>query len=192
MSKVVIIVSVMIFTTLIVASNYLVQFPINDFFTFGALTYPFTFLLADILAEKYNKQEVLKVVRIGIICAFVPSLFLSEFRIALASISAFFVSQQLDVYAFYWIKSKFPKIWWLRSAGSTAFSQALDTMIFFHIAFLFVMPWTSVLMLIIGDYLMKFILLLQIRLSFTFLGLECRNFWEFSRDEWSKTKGCVF
>lgn len=45
MSKVVIIVSVMIFTTLIVASNYLVQFPINDFFTFGALTYPFTFCL---------------------------------------------------------------------------------------------------------------------------------------------------
>lgn len=176
MSKAVIVVSAVIFTTLIVASNYLVQFPLNDFFTFGALTYPFTFLFADILAEKYNKQEVLKVVRIGIICAFVPSLFLSEFRIALASITAFFVSQQVDVYAFYWIKSKFPKIWWLRSAGSTAFSQALDTMIFFHIAFLFVMPWTSVLMLIMGDYLMKFILLLQIRLSFTFLGLKCRSF----------------
>lgn len=176
MSKAVIIVSAMIFTALIVASNYLVQFPLNDFFTFGALTYPFTFLLADILAEKYNKQEVLKVVRIGIVCAFIPSLFLSEFRIALASISAFFVSQQVDVYAFYWIKSKFPKIWWLRSAGSTAFSQALDTMIFFHIAFLFVMPWTSVLMLIMGDYLMKFIFAFTNTPFFYLFGIRMQKF----------------
>ncbi len=176
MSKAVIIVSAMIFTTLIIASNYLVQFPLNDFFTYGALTYPFTFLLADILAEKYSKQEVLKVVRIGIICAFVPSLFLSELRIAIASISAFFVSQQLDVYTFYWIKSKLPKIWWLRSAGSTAFSQALDTMIFFHIAFLFVLPWQNVLMLMIGDYLMKFIFAFANTPLFYLFGIKMQKF----------------
>lgn len=176
MSKVVIVVSVVIFTTLIVASNYLVQFPLNDFFTFGALTYPFTFLLADILAEKYHKQEVLKVVRIGIVCAFIPSLFLSEFRIALASISAFFVSQQLDVYVFYWIKSKFPKIWWLRSAGSTAFSQAADTIIFFHIAFLFILPWQNVLMLMLGDYLMKFIFAFANTPLFYLFGIKVQRF----------------
>lgn len=157
MSNPVIAVSVAIFTILIVASNYLVQFPLNDFFTYGAITYPFTFLLADILAERYTKQEVLKVVRIGILVAFIPSMFLAEFRIAIASVSAFFISQQADVYAFYWIKSKLPKLWWLRSAGSTAFSQFIDTTIFFHIAFLFTMPWQNVLMLMFGDYLMKFI-----------------------------------
>ena len=94
--------------------------------------------------------------RIGILLAFIPSLLLAEFRIAIASVIAFFFSQQMDVYAFYWIKSKLPKIWWLRSAASTAFSQFIDTMIFFHIAFLFVMPWGNVLMLIIGDYAIKF------------------------------------
>ena len=94
-------ISVAIFMFLIVASNYLVQFPINDFFTYGAILYPFTFLLADILAEKHSKEEVLKVVRIGIFCAFIPSMFLAEFRIALASVSAFFVSQQDDIYVFY-------------------------------------------------------------------------------------------
>lgn len=157
MSNAVMIFSAMIFTTLIVTSNYLVQFPLNSFFTYGALTYPFTFLVADILAERYTRAEVLKVVRIGILFAFIPSMFLAEFRIAIASVSAFFISQQADVYVFYWIKAKLPKIWWLRSAGSTAFSQFIDTMIFFHIAFLFVMPWQNVLMLMLGDYLMKFI-----------------------------------
>ena len=176
MSKVVIIVSAIIFTTWIVASNYLVQFPINDCRTLGALTDPVTVLLADILAERYNRQEVLKVVRIGIVCAFIPSLFLSEFRIAIASISAFFISQQLDVYAFYWIKSKFPKVWWLRSAGSTALSQAMDTAIFFHIAFLFVMPWQNVLMLMAGDYLMKFIFAFSNTPLFYLFGIKMQKF----------------
>ncbi|TLD85971.1 queuosine precursor transporter [Helicobacter sp. MIT 05-5294] len=176
MSNAVLVISAVIFTALIVASNYLVQFPINDFLTLGALTYPFTFLLADVLAEKYSKQEVLKVVRIGIVCAFVPSLFLSELRIAIASVSAFFVSQQLDVYAFFWIKSKLPKVWWLRSAGSTAFSQALDTIIFFHIAFLFVMPWQSVLMLVAGDYLMKFLFAFANTPLFYLFGIKMQKF----------------
>ncbi|PZT48768.1 hypothetical protein B6S12_01570 [Helicobacter valdiviensis] len=158
MPRLVVLFSVTVFTSLIVASNYLVQFTINDFLTYGALTYPFTFLLADILAERYSKKEVLKVVRLGILCAFIPSMFLAEFRVALASVMAFFLSQQVDVYAFYYLKSKFPRLWWLRSAGSTATSQLVDTLIFFHVAFLFVMPWQSIVMIILGDYLIKLIL----------------------------------
>ena len=143
------------FTLLIVASNYLVQFSINDFLTFGALTYPFTFLLVDILAENYSKKETLKVVRAGIILAFIPSFLLAEPRIAIASVCAFFVAQQVDVFSFYWIKKRFSKLWWLRSAGSTAISQSIDTLIFFHIAFLFVLPWQSVMLMILGDYAIK-------------------------------------
>ena len=30
----------------VVASNWLVQFPINDVLTWGAITYPFSFLIA--------------------------------------------------------------------------------------------------------------------------------------------------
>lgn len=143
------------FTLLIVASNYLVQFSINDFLTFGALTYPFTFLLVDILAENYSKKETLKVVRAGIILAFIPSFLLAEPRIAIASVCAFFVAQQVDVFSFYWIKKRFSKLWWLRSVGSTAISQSIDTLIFFHIAFLFVLPWQSVMLMILGDYAIK-------------------------------------
>ncbi|WP_104721726.1 queuosine precursor transporter [Helicobacter mesocricetorum] len=167
---------IFIFTFLIIASNYLVQFPLNDFLTYGAITYPFTFLLSDILAERYNKAEVLKIVRIGILLAFIPSLFLAEFRIAIASIIAFFCSQQMDVYLFYWIKSKFPKVWWLRSAGSTALSQFIDTIVFFHIAFLFVMPWDNVLMLILGDYAIKFIFAFSNTPLFYLFAIRIQNF----------------
>ncbi|AWI34588.1 queuosine precursor transporter [Helicobacter apodemus] len=176
MSLAVMSISTLVFTFLIIASNYLVQFPINDFLTYGAITYPFTFLLSDILAERYNKTKVLKIVRIGILLAFIPSLFLAEFRIAIASVIAFFFSQQMDVYIFYWIKSKLPKIWWLRSAGSTAFSQLIDTMIFFHIAFLFVMPWSNVLMLIIGDYAIKFFFAFSNTPLFYLFGIRMQKF----------------
>lgn len=170
-----------IFTILIIASNYFVQFPLNDFLTYGAITYPFTFLLVDILAERYHKKEVLKIVRFGILCAFIPSLFLAEFRIAIASISAFFVAQFADVYVFYWIKSKFPKIWWLRSAGSTAFSQFIDTAIFFHIAFLFVMPWQSVILLILGDYMIKLIFTFTNTPLFYLFGIKLQNLFRTSQ-----------
>ena len=176
MSKKVLIFSIFVFTALIIASNYLVQFPINSFLTYGALTYPFTFLLSDILAERYSKQETLKVVRIGILCAFIPSLFLADLRIAIASVSAFFIAQQIAVYMFYWIKSKLPKIWWLRSAGSTAFSQFVDTMIFFHVAFLFIMPWENVLALMFGDYMIKFLFAFTNTPLFYLFGIKMRKF----------------
>ena len=37
-------------------SNYLVLLPLNDWFTAGTLTYPFTFLLTDVTNRKLGKQ----------------------------------------------------------------------------------------------------------------------------------------
>ena len=51
-----------IFALLIAMSNYTVQFAINDWITYGALMYPFTFLMSDILSERYSKEQTLKVV----------------------------------------------------------------------------------------------------------------------------------
>ena len=171
--------STILFALLIVSSNYLVQFPLNDFLTYGALTYPFTFLLSDVLSEHYDRKRVLNIVRVGIILAFIPSYLLAEPRIAIASVGAFFFSQQIDVYAFYWIKSKFPKLWWFRSAGSTAFSQFIDTIIFFHVAFLFEMPWESILMLSIGDYTVKLIFAFLNTPFFYLFAIKMRRFFGF-------------
>lgn len=164
--------SSLLFAILIVVANYTVQYPINDYLTYGAITYPFTFLLADVLSERYSKAEVLKVVRLGIVLAFIPSMLAADWRIAMASVMAFFIAQPLDVYLFYYLKNRFPRLWWLRNNGSTMTSQLVDTMIFFHVAFLWVMPWESVLMMALGDYMIKVILALLDTPLFYFLAIK--------------------
>lgn len=125
-----------IFALIIVASNFAVQFQIGStYLTYGALSYPLSFLLLDILSEKNSKRNVLKILRYGLILAFIPSLFLSQPQIAIASICAFFISQPLDIHLFFYFKKRLPRLWWLRNNASTIIAQFFDTMIFFNIAF---------------------------------------------------------
>ena len=153
--------SSLLFACIVVLANYTVQYPIlNTPLTYGALTYPISFLLMDILSEKYNKAEVLKNLWVGLLLAFIPSLLASEPRIAIASVCAFFVSQNLDVHIFFYLKNRFPKLWWLRNNASTMASQFIDTMIFFHIAFLFVYPWEQVIAMLLADFSIKVFLAL--------------------------------
>ena len=54
----------------VVISNYLVQFPINYFnlseiLTYGAFTYPVTFLITDLANRAYGKIVARKVVYVG-------------------------------------------------------------------------------------------------------------------------------
>ena len=54
----------------VVISNYLVQFPIkifglNEILTYGALSYPVTFLITDLANRAYGKVVARKVVYIG-------------------------------------------------------------------------------------------------------------------------------
>lgn len=159
MSKKTFILSACLFAAIIVLANFSVQYPIfNTHLTFGALTYPLSFLLMNILSEKYSRKQVLQTLRLGLVLAFIPSIFAAEFRIAIASICAFCASQILDVYVFFYLKEKFPRIWYLRSNAATMLSQLIDTMIFFHIAFLFTKPLGDILFMILADYSIKAIL----------------------------------
>lgn len=161
MPKAVFIISAIAFASIIVLANYTVQYHVLDTaLTYGALTYPISFLLMDVLSEKFNKPQVLKTLRLGLLLAFVPSLFASEPRIAIASVCAFVISQSLDVHIFFYLKGRFPKLWWLRNNTATIISQFIDTMIFFHIAFLFVLPWQEVIAMLFADFSIKVILAL--------------------------------
>ena len=47
----------------VAASNFLVQYPINymgleDFLTYGALSYPLTFLITDLCNRRYGKFQI--------------------------------------------------------------------------------------------------------------------------------------
>ena len=57
---------------IVVVSNYLVQFPIqyyglSEILTFGAFSYPITFLITDLANRAYGKKVARKVVYFGFI-----------------------------------------------------------------------------------------------------------------------------
>jgi len=175
MTKKVFNISVIIFALLIIVSNYTVQFPINDWLTYGALFYPITFLLTDILGERYSKQEVLRVVKYGIIFAIIPTIIIADYRIAFASISAFLLTQTLDIHIFHYLKQKAQKLWWLRNNVSTIISQFFDTVIFFFLAFSFIMPFEQIVKLIIGDYIVKIAMALLDTPFFYFIAIRLKS-----------------
>ena len=175
MPKKIFYISVAIFTFLIVISNYTVQFPINDWLTYGAIFYPITFLLTDILGEKYTKKEVLKVVKYGVAFAIIPTILIADYRIAFASIFAFLLTQTLDVHIFHYFKQKYQRMWWVRNNVSTIISQGFDTVIFFFLAFAFVMPFEQIVKLIIGDYLVKIVIALLDTPFFYFFAIKLKS-----------------
>lgn len=164
-----------IFACLIITANYTVQFPINEWLTYGAIMFPFTFLITDILSEKYTKEEVLSVVKLGIFIAIIPTILISDWRIALASITSFFIVQQLDVKIFHFLKERYQKQWWLRNNASTITSQFFDTVIFFTLAFSFVMPFDLIVKLIIGDFMIKLIIALMDTPIFYLVAIRLRH-----------------
>ena len=142
----------------VVASNVLVQFPVQgqlgglnlaDLLTWGAFTYPFAFLVTDLANRRYGPTVARRIVFVGfmvaVLCSIVvpPLLFrvgLIEFetaadrlvRIAAASGTAFLVGQLLDVAVFNRLRRQ---AWWRAPVLSSLSSSVIDTAIFFSIAF---------------------------------------------------------
>lgn len=155
----VLIFSALLLSGIIVLANFTVQFQIlGTPLTFGALTYPFSFLVLDILSEKYSKKETIKALAFGLLLAFYPSYLSATPQIALASIAAFCVSQPLDVLLFFTFKRLAPRFWWLRGISSTLIAQLLDTLIFFTIAFWGVQSLANSLVMAVADYSIKALL----------------------------------
>lgn len=80
-------------------------------------------------------------------------------RIWLASITAVVVSQLLDIYVFNVIRSLTgERMLWVRNNGSTLVSQAVDTLIFYMIAFYGLVSTEALISLLVGNYLLKIVL----------------------------------
>lgn len=115
-------------------SNYLVQFPINDWLVWGAITYPLAFLVNDLVNRLHGAETARKVVYAGFAVGVALSLSVEsiETRIALASGTAFLLAQLLDVAIF----SRFRDgRWWVAPSISSGISSVVDTLLFFSIAF---------------------------------------------------------
>ncbi len=142
----------------VVASNVLVQFPVQgtvgglslaDILTWGAFTYPFAFLVTDLANRRYGPAVARRIVFVGFMTAVVcsilmpPLLFragLIEFetaadrlvRIAAASGTAFLTAQLLDVTVFNWLRRQ---SWWRAPIFGTLAGSVVDTAVFFSVAF---------------------------------------------------------
>ncbi|MCV0425973.1 MAG: queuosine precursor transporter [Roseibium sp.] len=132
----------------VVASNYLVQFPVEHFIgnvnladtlTWGAFTYPIAFLVTDLTNRRFGPQAARRVVMSGFALAIiVPMIFwtLDEAfttpRILVASGAAFLVAQLLDVTIFNRLRRL---TWWKAPITSSLIGSAIDTLLFFGIAF---------------------------------------------------------
>ena len=142
----------------VVASNILVQFPVQgfvgrmalaDILTWGAFTYPFAFLITDLANRRYGPAVARAVVFAGFMVAvacsiIVPPLLFSlgliEYgatagrlvRIAAASGAAFLAAQLLDVTVFNRLRRQG---WWRAPVFASLAGSVLDTAIFFSVAF---------------------------------------------------------
>lgn len=127
---------------IVTASNILVQFPLGGYLTWGALTYPFAFLVTDLTNRLHGAAAARRVVlagfSVGVVCSFIGTQIIGEFgplvtlRIAIGSGLAFLTAQLLDVAIFNRLRGG---SWWTAPLVSTLISSSVDTTIFFTVAF---------------------------------------------------------
>ncbi|MCP5001586.1 MAG: queuosine precursor transporter [Hyphomicrobiales bacterium] len=125
----------------VIASNYLVQFPVmytlgpfilEDLLTWGAFTYPVAFLVTDLSNRHFGPAKARIIVTVGFILAVGISIYVATPRIAIASGSAFLVAQLLDVSIFDRLRHSH---WWHAPLISSVLGSIIDTVLFFSLAF---------------------------------------------------------
>ncbi len=132
---------------IVVASNILVQFFVGDWLTWGAFTYPFAFLVTDIMNRVYGPSAARRVIFVGFVVGILCSLIGTQInvqiapefaapavtlRIAIGSATAFLVAQLIDVLVFDKLRGGG---WWRAPLVSTFVGSTVDTALFFTIAF---------------------------------------------------------
>ena len=166
----------LIMGVVVLASNYLVQFPIKyygleEILTYGAFSYPVAFLITDLANRSYGKIIARKIVYIGFVIGIVFTLFFSTnfedliaVRIAIGSGVAFLVAQLLDIQIFDQLRKK---KWFVAPLTSSLIGSIVDTFLFFSISFYATsIPWVT---LSLGDLAVKVLVALLMLIPFRLL-----------------------
>tara|TARA_E500000075_G_scaffold779_1_gene720 strand:- start:1617 stop:2192 length:576 start_codon:yes stop_codon:yes gene_type:complete len=159
---------------IVLASNYLVQFSfpyfnLQNILTWGAFTYPIAFLVTDLANRIHGIQFTKRVIHAGFVWGVLVSLFFSisdfnliSIRIVIGSGTAFFIAQLLDANIFN--KLRHSKLWFVPPFLSSLISSAVDTILFFSIAFYGTeVPWIS---LALGDFIVKILIAMLMLVPF--------------------------
>ena len=158
---------------IVTLSNYLVQFPVKYFnleslLTYGAFTYPISFLITDLSNRKYGKKIAKKVVYFGFFCGLLATFYFSmsnidliSLRIAFGSGIAFLTAQLIDVNIFDKLRRK---KWFVAPLTSSLIGSGVDTFLFFSIAFYGTgINWLT---LSLGDLVVKILIALMMLIPF--------------------------
>ncbi len=143
----------------------------------AVLIFSVTFLLTDIVNEKFGRAATHKMILITFFCLLLMLLFIylatilpgAPFwgnekswadiftlvpRITIASLIAYLVSENFDAWSYAKLREKVGKRLWVRNAFSSIPSLGLDTLIFITLAFYGVMP---IVPLIKGQFVLKWL-----------------------------------
>ncbi|GAK72913.1 queuosine precursor transporter [Agrobacterium rubi] len=132
---------ILLMTTVVVASNILVQYPLSgtlfginlgDLLTWGAFTYPVAFLITDLTNRQFGPSVARRVVLAGFVVGVFLSFWTSIPRIAVASGTAYLIGQLLDISVFNRLRQQ---SWWRAPLAGSMLGSVLDTALFFSIAF---------------------------------------------------------
>jgi queuosine precursor transporter len=150
-------------------------------FSAGVLFFPISYIFGDVLTEVYGYSRARKVVWAGFgalafasfmswaILQFPPApdwphqpayetVFGGTPRIVLASLVAYFSGEFCNSYVLAKMKLRTGgRLLWTRTIGSTIVGEAVDSLIFYPLAFLGAPGWTTeqVLAVLMGNYLLK-------------------------------------
>ena len=166
----------LIMGVVVLASNYLVQFPIKyygleEILTYGAFSYPIAFLITDLANRSYGKVIARQIVYIGFVIGITFTLLFStnfgdliSVRIAIGSGTAFLVAQLIDVQIFDKLRRK---KWFVAPLTSSFIGSVVDTFLFFSISFYATgVPWVT---LSLGDLAVKILVALIMLIPFRML-----------------------
>ena len=167
----------------VLASNYLVQFPINHYglneiLTYGAFSYPIAFLITDLVNRSFGKIIAKKIVYLGFTIGILFTLIFStnfgdliSIRIAIGSGTAFLVAQLIDVKIFDNLRKR---DWFIAPLTSSIIGSSIDTFLFFSISFYATgIPWVT---LALGDLAVKLLISLAMLLPFRLLLSKIKDY----------------
>lgn len=160
-----------------------ISMPPNIVMTLGNTMYVTLYMTSDLINEKYGRREARTAVWFGFFTLLMTTVIMqmalkftpdeSDFaqeslekifglmpRLALGSLTAYFISQFLDVRLYSWIRKYYStsRQLWIRSNGSTMVSSFVDTLIFCTIAFAGNYDWKVWVQILLTTYVAKFLL----------------------------------
>lgn len=158
----------------------LMPFLFGTHLSVAVFSFPIVFCMTDVIAEVYGKKMANNFVFAGVVSILLflfyslvsnvmpwaqaglwvkdgyNEVFGLSVRFSIASLVAFAIGQYQDVVSFFFLKRQIgAKKFWLRANLANAWSEFFDSAIFMCIAYVGILPWHTILLIIIPWWLYK-------------------------------------